>query len=192
MAASGRYEGGVELADSLPEPLMKGRVLADIAHRAARSCDFGTAVRTGAAIGHGEHQDWALLATADCAVREHRYAEAVEAARALTEPHTRISALCAVDAAAHRHGEGTFADVLTGEFEAEASDSIDPEDGAGVWRCGLEAAAAEGRGDSARGRSAAVEALSLGPWHRCLRATHSAAPRALAEAVRAVLHDGGA
>jgi hypothetical protein len=54
MAASGRYEEGVELADSLPEPLMKGRVLADIAHRAARRGDFGTAVRTGAAIGHSE------------------------------------------------------------------------------------------------------------------------------------------
>ncbi|MET9849102.1 hypothetical protein [Streptomyces ossamyceticus] len=82
---------------------MKGQVLADVAHRAARRGDFGTAVRTGAAIGHSEHQDWALLATVDCAVREHRYAEAVEAARALTEPHTRIRALCAVDAAAHRN-----------------------------------------------------------------------------------------
>ncbi|MFF7842194.1 hypothetical protein ACFZC6_25830 [Streptomyces ossamyceticus] len=81
--------------------------------------------------------------------------------------------------------------MVTGEFEAEASDSIDPEDGTGVWRCGLKAAA-EGRGGSARGRSAAVEALSLGPWHRCLHATHSAAPHALAEAVRSVPHDGGA
>ncbi|MEU6803259.1 hypothetical protein [Streptomyces neyagawaensis] len=207
MAVSGRYEEGVELADSLPEPLMKGRVLADIAHWAARRGDFGTAVRTGAAIGHSEHQDWALLATVDCAVREHRFAEAVEAARALTEPRTRVRALCAVDAAARRHGEDAFAgvvtgdvvtgdvvtgDVVSGELEREASGSTDPEDGIGVWRCGLKAAAAEGWGDSARGRSAAVEALSLGPWHRCLSATRSAAPQALAEAVRAVLHDGGA
>ncbi|PIM67209.1 hypothetical protein CTU88_40210 [Streptomyces sp. JV178] len=192
MAASGRYEEGVELADSLPEPLIKGRVLAAIAHWAARRGDFGTAVRTGAAIGHSEHQDWALLATVDCAVREHQYAEAVEAARALTEPRARVRALCAVDDAARRHGEDTCADVVTGEFEPEASVSTDPEDGSGAWRCGLEAAAAEGWGDSARGRSAAVEALSLGPWHRCLHATRSAAPQALAEAVRAVLHDGGA
>ncbi|WP_157873429.1 hypothetical protein, partial [Streptomyces neyagawaensis] len=202
MAVSGRYEEGVELADSLPEPLMKGRVLADIAHWAARRGDFGTAVRTGAAIEHSEHQDWALLATVDCAVREHRYAEAVEAARALTEPRTRVRALCAVDAAARRHGEDDFADgvtgdvvtgdVVSGEFEPEASNSTDPEDGTDVWRCGLKAAAAEGWGDSARGRSAAVEALSLGPWHRCLSATRSTAPQALAEAVRAVLHDGGA
>ncbi|WP_055714962.1 hypothetical protein [Streptomyces torulosus] len=192
MAASGRHEEGVELADSLPEPLMKGRVLASIAHWAARRGDFGTAVRTGAAIGHSEHQDWALLATVDCAVREHRYAEAVEAARALTAPRTRVRALCAVDAAARRHGEDTFADVVTGEFEPEASGSTAPEDGTGVWRCGLKAAAAEGWGDSTRGRSAAVEALSLGPWHRCLHATRSAAPQALTEAVRAVLRDGGA
>lgn len=103
-----------------------------------------------------------------------------------------MRALCAISAAARQHGENACADQLTGELKSLIPDTSDPDDRTGSRLGSLKAATAEGWGDNALGRAAAIEALSLAPWHVCIHATRRTAPQALQTAVRTVLDEAGA
>ncbi|MFE9308078.1 hypothetical protein ACFYM5_10295 [Streptomyces sp. NPDC006706] len=189
MAAFGHCTKGLKLARNLPDPLQRNRVLSNIAHWAAQRGDFRTAIDVAAGIDRREQQSWALLTTVDLAVGKRQYAEAAAAARALPESYDQVRALCAISAAARRHGEHAYADQLTGELKSLLPDTPDPDDRAGRRRGSLQAAAAEGWGDSPLGRAAAIEALSLAPWHVCIHAIRRTAPQALQTAVHTALHE---
>ncbi|MFE6534038.1 MULTISPECIES: hypothetical protein [Streptomyces] len=188
MAAFRHGTKGLELARSLPDTLQRDRVLRNITHWAAQHGDFRTAVDVAAGIDCHEQQEWALLTTVNLAVGKRQYAEAAAAARALPEPYDQVRALCAISAAARQHGEHAYADQLSSKLKSLMPDTSDPDDPTETQRGSLKAAAAEGWGDSPLGRTAAIEALSLAPWHVCIHATHRTAPQALQTAVHTVLH----
>jgi hypothetical protein len=191
MAAFGHGTKGLELARSLPDTLQRDRVLRDITHWAAQRGDFRTAVHVAVGIDHQEQQNWALLTTVNLATRERQYAEAAAAARALPEACDQVRALCTISAAARQHGQHAYADQLSSKLKSLVPDTSDPDGQTERRRGSLKAAAAEGWGDSPLGRAAAIEALSLAPWHFCIHATHRTAPQALQTAVRAMLHEAG-
>ncbi|GGR64806.1 hypothetical protein [Streptomyces roseolus] len=189
LAAFGYYTQGCELARSLPEALQRDQVLSSVACWAAQRGDFLTAVDLGAGSNLHEQHSFALLTTVRLAIKEQQYAEAAVAAHALTDTSEQVRALCAISAAASQQGDQDFVDELTSKLDALLSPASETEDWARRQRGSLKAAVAEGWGESPAGCAAAIEALSLAPWHVCLHAVHRTAPQAMQAALSAVLYE---
>ncbi|TGN75835.1 hypothetical protein E5083_19575 [Streptomyces bauhiniae] len=190
LAASGHYAVGREVARSLPKGFQRERVLDDVACWAARRGDFLIAIDLCVAEHHVEQSKFPLLKVVDLAAAKRQYAEAAVAARALRDTEDQVRALCAISAAARRHGAHNWVGEFTDEVGAlltAASESTG--DWTGRQRGRLQAAAAEGWGDCPAGRAAAVEALSLASWPTCLEAVRRTAAQALPAALGPLLRE---
>ena len=167
LAASGHYAVGRELARSLPKGPQRERALEDVACWAARRGDFLVAIDLCAAEHHVEQRRFPLLTVVDLAAAKRQYAEAAAAARALWDTADQMRALCAIAAAARRHGAHDWVGDLTDEAGAlltAASEST--RDWTERRRGHLQAAAAEGWGGLpgrpyGRGRSAEPRLMAL-------------------------------
>lgn len=190
LAASGHYAVGRELARSLPKGFQRERALDDVACWAARRGDFLIAIDLCTAEHHVERRAFPLLNVVDLAAAKRKYAEAAVAARALWDTAEKVRALCALSAAAHRHGAHDWVGDLADEVGALlTAASEQAEDWTGRQRGRLQAAAAEGWGDCPAGRAAAVEALSLASWATCLEAVRRTASQTLPAALGPLLHE---
>ncbi|MDQ0988824.1 hypothetical protein [Streptomyces sp. V3I7] len=190
LAASGHYAVARELAWSLPKGVERERVLDDVACWAARRGDFLIAVDLSAAEHPVEQRRFPLLNVVNLAAAKRQYAEAAAAARALRDTADQVRALCAIAAAARRHGARRCVDEFTDEVGTLLTAALEStEDWAERRRGRLQAAAAEGWGDCPAGRAAAVEALSLASWPTCLEAVRRTASQALPTALGPLLRE---